>query len=105
METVLRETGVGDLSIPKTMRGLAARSASLLQSYEQALAQGQDALGQAIANALPLNGSSAEAAAVRLASYLKGAIRQLEAQPLSAFSAGVPRFPKIAERPGQGLGE
>jgi cytochrome b pre-mRNA-processing protein 3 len=40
METVLRETGVGDLSIPKKMRGLAASSAALLQAYEEALAVG-----------------------------------------------------------------
>ena len=31
METVLREIGVGDLAIPKRMRGLAASSAGLLQ--------------------------------------------------------------------------
>jgi len=33
METVLRELGIGDLSIPKKMRGLAASCAALLQGY------------------------------------------------------------------------
>ena len=49
METVLREIGVGDLSIPKKVRGLAASGASLLQSYEEALAEGDEALAAAIA--------------------------------------------------------
>jgi hypothetical protein len=40
METVLREIGVGDISIPKKMRRLAASSAGLLQSYEEALLAG-----------------------------------------------------------------
>jgi hypothetical protein len=42
METVLREIGVGDLSIPKKVRGLAASGASLLQAYEEALAEGNE---------------------------------------------------------------
>jgi cytochrome b pre-mRNA-processing protein 3 len=40
METVLREIGVGDISIPKKVRRLAASSAGLLQSYEEALLAG-----------------------------------------------------------------
>ena len=37
METVLRELGVSDLRIPKTMRGLAASSLALLEGYESRL--------------------------------------------------------------------
>ena len=44
METVLREIGVGDLGIPKKMRGLAASTAALLQAYEDALAAGEEAI-------------------------------------------------------------
>jgi hypothetical protein len=40
MDTVLREIGIGDLSIPKKVRGLAASSAALLQAFEEALAAG-----------------------------------------------------------------
>ncbi len=44
---MLREIGVGDLSIPKKMRGLAASSAALLQAYEEALAAGEEAIAAA----------------------------------------------------------
>ena len=53
METVLRELGVSDIRIPKKMRGLAASSMSLLQSYEGAFAKGQSALAEAIEATLP----------------------------------------------------
>ena len=49
METVLREIGVGDLSIPKKVRGLAALSAALLQAFEEAVAAGDEAVAAAIA--------------------------------------------------------
>jgi len=52
METVLREVGVGDLSIPKKMRGLVASSAALLQSYEEAYAAGEGAVAGTIARSL-----------------------------------------------------
>jgi cytochrome b pre-mRNA-processing protein 3 len=41
METVLREIGVGDLAIPKKVRGLASASAGLLQAYGEALGGGR----------------------------------------------------------------
>jgi cytochrome b pre-mRNA-processing protein 3 len=93
METVLRETGVGDLSIPKKMRGLAASSAALLQAYEDALAAGDEALAAAIAMALPREQGPPEAASRRLAHYLKGVVRKIEAQSFAVISAGAVRFP------------
>ena len=41
METVLREIGVGDLSIPKKMRALAAVERGPAAAYEEALAAGR----------------------------------------------------------------
>ncbi len=70
METVHRELGVSDLRIPKKMRGLAASSAAWLQAYEKALAKGEGALAETIANALPIGGAEANAAGTRLAHYL-----------------------------------
>ena len=58
METVLREIGIGDLSIPKKVRGLAASSAALLQAYAEALAEGEAAIAAVIAEALPLQAAS-----------------------------------------------
>ena len=103
METVLREVGVGDLSIPKKMRGLAASSAALLQAYEEALAAGDEAVSAALAKALPLEPSLSEAANGRLAHYLIGAVRQIEAQSFAALRLGEVRFPGIA--PGEELGD
>ena len=48
METVLRELGVSDVRIPKSMRGLAASSHSLLAGYEAAFAAGEPSLAEAI---------------------------------------------------------
>jgi cytochrome b pre-mRNA-processing protein 3 len=93
METVLREIGVGDLSIPKKVRGLAASGASLLQSYEEALAEGDEALAAVITHALPLEDGASGAAGRRLAHYLKGVVGLLQAQDFAALSAGEMRFP------------
>jgi cytochrome b pre-mRNA-processing protein 3 len=67
MDTVLRELGVGDLTVPKKVRGLAASGATLIHAYEKALAQGDEALAAAIARTLPLDEGAAEAAGRRLA--------------------------------------
>jgi cytochrome b pre-mRNA-processing protein 3 len=103
METVLREIGVGDLSIPKKVRGLAASSAALLQAYEEALAAGDEAVAAVIANALPLEPGPSEPTSERLAHYLRGVVRQVEAQSFAALRAGDVRFPGIA--PGEKLGD
>ncbi|MGH6833261.1 MAG: ubiquinol-cytochrome C chaperone family protein, partial [Methyloceanibacter sp.] len=103
METVLREIGVGDLSIPKKMRGLAASNAALLQAYEEALAAGNAAVAAVIAIVLPLEPGATETTSGRLAHYLKGVVRQLEAQSFAALEGGEVRFPGIA--PGEALGD
>jgi cytochrome b pre-mRNA-processing protein 3 len=95
METVLREIGVGDLSIPKKVRRLAASSAGLLQGYEEAFNGGEGALASTIAEALPLDGEAAEAAGERLAHYVKRVASHLDTESLSALSAGKVKFPEI----------
>jgi len=103
METVLREAGVGDLSIPKKVRGLAASSAALLQAYEDALAAGDEALATIIAQALPREQGPSQAASRCLAHYLKGAVHNVEAQSLAALSTGAVKFPGTI--PGEELGD
>ena len=103
METVLREIGVGDLSIPKKVRGLAASSAALLQAFEEALAAGDEAVAAAIAKVLPLETGPSEAASGRLAHYLRSVVRRVEAQSFAARSAGEVRFPGMA--PDEELGD
>jgi cytochrome b pre-mRNA-processing protein 3 len=103
METVLREIGVGDVSIPKKVRGLAASSAGLLHIYEAALEGGEGALAAAIAETLPPAQPLSEAESRRLAHYVKDMVRQVEAHDLAALGAGKVRFPGIG--PGEELGD
>lgn len=102
METVLREIGVGDLSIPKKVRGLAASGATLLQAYEEALAEGDEALAAAIAQAMPLEEGASGTTGRRLAHYLKEVVGLLQAQDFAGLSAGQVRFPGAipGEEPG-----
>jgi cytochrome b pre-mRNA-processing protein 3 len=96
METVMREIGVGDLSIPKKARGLAAASAALLQDYEKSFAEGEAALATCISRVSPLGTQTAEAASRRLASYLKGVVRSLETQSFADLKAGTLKFPEVS---------
>lgn len=103
METVLREIGVGDLAIPKKMRGLTSSSASLLQAYEAALEAGEGAIAATIGEAFPGQHSAPKAATLALAHYLTRTICELEAQSLAALAEGEVRFPGTV--PGDELGD
>ena len=95
METVLRELGVSDLRIPKKMRGLAASSAFLLQTYEDAFAAGEGAFAAAIARSLPLEGNTANDVAARLTAYLSEVGCRLRSQSIEAIEAGRVEFPEV----------
>jgi cytochrome b pre-mRNA-processing protein 3 len=95
METVLRELGIGDLAIPKKLRRLTASGAGLLQSFEMALEEGDEALEAAIAGALPGDETAARAASARLTPYLKRLIRHLEEEPVQELCAGRLSHPDI----------
>ncbi len=105
METVLRELGVSDFKIPKKVGGLAASSGAWLQAYEEAFAAGDSAIATTIAAALPLEGEPAEAAGGRLAHYLKGVVRHLEAEAFAALKAGELKCPEVSAASGQELGD
>ena len=99
MEIVLREVGVGDLSIPKKMRGLAASNAALFSAYAKALPAGEQGLAQAIAEALPPAGETLSGDATgKLARYVIAMAQALRAQPLAALRAGEVRFPDPCEQ-------
>jgi len=78
METVLREIGIGDLSIPKKVRALAASSGGLLQAYEAALAEGETAIAAVVADTLPVRGGASGAVAGRLAAVAGKSWDELE---------------------------
>jgi cytochrome b pre-mRNA-processing protein 3 len=97
METVLRELGVSDLRIPKSMRGLATSSQGLLQNYESAFAAGEASFASAIRAALPDETGNAELSSKALASYLTVCVRELERQPFASLRGGTLDFPEMSE--------
>jgi cytochrome b pre-mRNA-processing protein 3 len=97
METVLREIGVGDLSIPKRMRKLAAMSASLLDALEHAAAAGEKDVAAVLAGTLPRDESLSEAASAGLAHYLMEATRALDTQIVTSLGRGEIEFPAVGE--------
>jgi cytochrome b pre-mRNA-processing protein 3 len=103
METVLREIGIGDLSIPKKVRALVASSGTLLQAYEEALAEGETAVAAVVADTLPLQGGASGAVAGRLAHYLRDTLSLLRTQDIAALRAGEVIFPGAI--PGAKLGD
>jgi cytochrome b pre-mRNA-processing protein 3 len=95
METVLREQGVGDTVIPKTMRKLAGSSRALLQHYEEAFANGR--LAEAIAASLPLAPDDLALSSERLASYVTASISAIERQTVTALAEGEVDFAEMPE--------
>jgi cytochrome b pre-mRNA-processing protein 3 len=93
METVLREIGIGDLSIPKKVRGLAASSAALFEAYAEALPLGDTAIAAVMAAALGRDGELPAAATLPLAHYLWRVAGALDGQDIGALAEGEVRFP------------
>jgi cytochrome b pre-mRNA-processing protein 3 len=83
----LRESGVGDLSVPKKMRGLAGAFYGRLNAYAEALATSDQA---GLTEAIQRNIVEADAApfAPALAAYAVEAWRLQAAAPLEALFSG-----------------
>ena len=93
METVLREQGVSDLKIPKTMRRLAGANLARLHAYEEALGKGREALAAEVAAALPMTDDESRIVAVRLAAYVEAMVTGMEAVSLASLREGEVAFP------------
>jgi cytochrome b pre-mRNA-processing protein 3 len=93
MDANLREMGVGDLAVPKRMRGFGEAFYGRQAAYRGAIAAADDReLENAIArNIFPETGIAGGAA--RLARYARTALRQFDAQEDSALLRGVAAFP------------
>jgi cytochrome b pre-mRNA-processing protein 3 len=89
----LREMGVGDLTVPKEMRRLAGAFYGRQTAYHAALVRPDD---DELVNALARNIFGAAAAPElprRLASYVRAAVRELDARPDEALLRGEIAFP------------
>src|SRR5262245_31263517 len=95
METVLREIGIGDLSVPKKVRGVAAAHAALLEDLERAFASGDAAIAASLDSALPRDQRSNGTSSLRLAHYVRDSVNALAGQSVAALGAGKVEFPEI----------
>jgi cytochrome b pre-mRNA-processing protein 3 len=97
MDHNLREMGVGDLKVPAEMRRMGEAYYGRSQAYQAALAAAD---GQALVEAVRRNIYAGqppdEAAAGRLATYIRLAARDLGAQETDSLAGGSLRFPDPA---------
>lgn len=98
----LREMGVGDLSVSKKIKPMAAAFSGRSESYGRALDDGAgDALAAAIARNIFPDADNVPPAALRLAEYALDAARRLERQDLSDLCSGRIDFPDPQELDGK----
>lgn len=92
MDDNLRELGVGDLKVPKEMQRLGEAFYGRLQAYRKAWAATDDA---PLVQTLERNiyGAASAPKAVRLAAYVRAALRQLAAEPAGSLADGKLSFP------------
>ena len=104
MDANLREMGVGDLAVPKRMRGVAEAFYGRLAAYGGALDRADEsALAAALArNVLGCDavGSSARALAV----YARAVVQALDSQDSAALTAGRLSFPSPSVPAAEGIG-
>jgi cytochrome b pre-mRNA-processing protein 3 len=97
MDVILREMGVGDLSVSRKVREMWEAFHGRAAAYETALEDGDRA---ALAAALARNvwrGAAPEGAAARLAAVAQAQDARLATQGLETLAAGTVRFLSVAE--------
>jgi cytochrome b pre-mRNA-processing protein 3 len=95
MDDNLREMGVGDLSVPKQMRRIAAAFYGRANSYRSALTGEPDALVEALRRNIYGEGPGARDHAMRLADYVRAAAASLRRQTGPALIEGRLEFPAL----------
>lgn len=94
MDGSLREMGVGDLAVPKRMRGIGEAFYGRAAVYDSALAAADDtALAAALLKNVYAGDANAADAAARLAAYVRAAAAALAAQDAAAIAGGQVGFP------------
>jgi cytochrome b pre-mRNA-processing protein 3 len=105
----LREMGVGDLAVPRRMKGFGEAFYGRARSYDRALARDDPArLVDALARNVFAARDEAPAGAHRLAAYVAAAERHLAAQESTAFGGAALDFPDplaISEAAGEAAGQ
>lgn len=97
MDDNLREMGIGDLAVPKTMQRIAGAFYGRAKVYEAALAAAEpDRLVEALRRNIYADEPAAGEQARRLAAYARAAVIQLRGQDASALAHGRLEFPAPA---------
>lgn len=93
MDHNLREMGVGDLAVPKRMKGLGEAFYGRSGAYRHALADDDPRpLVEALIRNIYVEGAPA-GVPERLGAYLRQIVRELAAQEPAALARGILRFP------------
>lgn len=98
MDDVLREMGVGDLSIARKIQGMSEAFYGRVKAYDEALAQSDEALEAALVRNV-YAGAGAGGGPCALARYVRAAGVALEAASLDALARGAIPFPPPERRP------
>jgi cytochrome b pre-mRNA-processing protein 3 len=94
MDDNLREIGISDLKVPKEMRRIGEAFYGRAQAYRTALAADDDTtLAEAVARNVYGGAPANPALPVRLAAYMREAVRELTAQTGADLAAGGLRWP------------
>jgi len=96
MDATLREMGVGDLAVPRSMRRIGEAFYGRQAVYEAAFAA-EPALATALGRNVFGIATESTAGAERLAAYVLEAVRHLAAQDTAALGRGELRFPLPGE--------
>jgi cytochrome b pre-mRNA-processing protein 3 len=96
MDDVLRESGVGDMSIHRKIRGMSEAFYGRVKAYDEALASGAGALEAALGRNV-YAGAGAGEGPERLARYVRAAEAGLKAQTGDEIAGGQVAFPVPAE--------
>lgn len=98
MDASMRELGVGDLAVPKKVRAMGEAFYGRAGAYDAALADEDDGkLAASLQRNVFGGDAGAEAAARRLAGYVRAAVEKLDAQDAGKITRGEAVFPKPEE--------
>jgi cytochrome b pre-mRNA-processing protein 3 len=98
MDGNLRELGIGDLSVPRQMRGLAEAYFGRADRYDAALKERDEpALGAALSRNVFGGSDAVRAGAARLARYVRRAEENLAARTAERIAAGELGLPRPEE--------
>lgn len=92
MDGVLRELGVGDLSVARKIRGLAEAFFGRVAAYEAAMAEEADQGALTDALARNVYGDADPSAAAALADYARRSAAALAEQPIGRIKSGIANF-------------